>query len=252
MAYGLTGAPATFQNVTNTILQPLLRRGVLVFIDDILIYNKDLPTHVQLLQQVFQILQHHQLRIKRSKCKFAQPQLIYLGHEISGNGVRTDQKNIAAVAKWPTPLNVKEVRGFLGLAGYYRKFVRNFGIISRPLTDLLKKNVVFCWTALEDASFSALKAALIAAPVLALPDFSVPFEIETDASDRGIGAVLLQNKHPIAFLSKALGPRTSTLSAYEKEALAIIMAIDQWRAYLQPTEFVVHTDQKSLIHLEAQ
>jgi hypothetical protein len=123
-------------------------------------------------------------------------------------------------------------------------------VISRPLTDLLKKNTTFCWTDLEQAAFHALKQALISTPVLALPDFTLPFDIETDASDRGIGAVLIQNKHPLAFLSKALGPRTHTLSTYEKEALAILMAVDHWRAYLQPTEFVIHTDQKSLIHLE--
>jgi hypothetical protein len=225
---------------------------VLVFIDDILIYSKDLQSHLALLRQVFLILTQHQLKIKRSKCKFLQPQLVYLGHEISGAGVKTDQKNIVAVAKWPSPENLKQVRGFLGLAGYYRKFVRNFGIISRPLTDLLKKSSVFCWTALEEASFSALKQALVSAPVLALPDFSCTFEIETDASDHGIGVVLIQNKHPLAFLSKALGPRSSALSTYEKEALAIIMAVDHWRPYLQPAEFIVHTDQKSLIHLEEQ
>jgi hypothetical protein len=178
--------------------------------------------------------------------------LTYLGHEISGDGVRTDPKNIQAVRLWPTPSNLKEVRGFLGLAGYYRKFVRDFGIINRPLTDLLKKSSVFRWTELENASFTALKHALISAPVLALPDFSLTFEIETDASDRGIGAVLLQQKHPLAFLSKTLGPRTSMLSTYEKEALAILLAVDHWRAYLQPAEFIIHTDQKSLIHLEDQ
>jgi hypothetical protein len=143
MAYGLTGAPATFQGLMNTILQPLLRRGVLVFIDDILIYSPDISSHLSLLRQVFTLLTKHQLKIKRSKCKFCQPSLVYLGHEISADGVRTDTKNIAAVKKWPTPANVKEVRGFLGLAGYYWKFVHNFGVLSRPLIDLLKKSAVF-------------------------------------------------------------------------------------------------------------
>lgn len=147
---------------------------------------------------------------------------------------------------------MKEVRGFLGLAGYYRKFVRNFGVTSLPLTDLLKKQAVFRWTPLENEAFLSLKQSLISAPVLALLDFSCTFEIETDASDRGIGAVLMHNKHPLTFLSKALGPRTSMLSTYEKEELAILMAVDHWHAYLQPAEFIIHTDQKSLIHLEEQ
>jgi hypothetical protein len=226
MAYGLTSAPATFQGLMNTILQPLLRKGVLVFIDDILIYSSDLATHLQLLRQVFTILTQHQLKIKRSKCKFLQPKLIYLGHEISAAGVCTDAKNISAVEKWPLPTNVKEVHRFLGLAGYYRKFVRNFGILCRPLTDLLKKHAVFRWTELEQAAFVALKQELTTAPVLALPDFTKVFEIEIDALDHGIGAVLLHDKHPLSFLSKALGPQTSMLSTYEKEALAIIMAVD--------------------------
>ncbi|XP_073363591.1 uncharacterized protein [Aegilops tauschii subsp. strangulata] len=121
----------------------------------------------------FKLLDKHQLRVKKSKCTFARPSLLYLGHEISGDGVRIDNKNIATVEKWPTPSTVKVVRGFLGLAGYYRKFVKNFGIISCPLTDLLKKNTVFRWTSLEEAAFQELKKALITAPVLALPDFQV-------------------------------------------------------------------------------
>jgi hypothetical protein len=170
MAYGLTNAPSMFQGLMNTILQPLLRKGVLAFIDDILIYSRDLDTHLMLLHQVFQILAHHHLRVKRNKCKFLQPSLTYLGHEISGDGMRTDPKNIQAVQSWPTPSNLKEVWGFLGLVGYYRKFVHDFGIISWPLTDLLKKSSVFRWTELEDAAFEALKHALISAPVPALPD----------------------------------------------------------------------------------
>lgn len=178
-----------------------------MFIDDILIYSKTMAEHVLLLKSVFQLLAQHQLKVKRSKCTFASSQLTYLGHVISDAGVSTDPKNIAAVVRWAVPQNVKEVRRFLGLAGYYRKFVRHFGVISRPLTDLLKKHVVFVWTSEHQAAFDALKAALTSAPMLALPDFTQTFEIETDASDRGVGAVLMQGGHPLAFLSKSLGPR---------------------------------------------
>lgn len=252
MSYGLTGAPATFQGLMNTVLAPLLRKGVLVFIDDILIYSKDLTDHVLKLRQVFQILHVHQLKVKRSKCSFAQSTLTYLGHVISKDDVSTDPKNIQAVQQWAVPANVKEVRGFLGLAGYYRKFVRHFGVISRPLTDLLKKHVVFVWTSTHQTAFEALKAALISAPVLALPDFSKVFEIETDASDNRVGVVLMQAGHPLAFLSKALGPKNRGLSTYEKECMAILLAVDQWRSYLQFGEFIIRTDQRSLVHLRDQ
>lgn len=134
MAYGLTGAPATFQGVMNTIFEPFLRKGVLVFIDDILIYSRTLEDHIRLLRAVFSVLTEQQLKVKRSKCVFAQSSLTYLGHVISAQGVSTDARNIQSVLNWPVPSNVKEIRGFLGLAGYYRKFVRYFGLLSWPLS----------------------------------------------------------------------------------------------------------------------
>jgi hypothetical protein len=212
MPYGLTSAPATFQNAMNKIFAPLLRRCALVFIDDILIYTKTLQEHQEHLRAVFQLLTEHQLKVKRSKCTFVQPQLKYLGHIISASGVSTDPKSIEAVQTWPVPQSTKDVRKFLGLAGYYRKFVQNFGLISRILTDLLKKNELFIWTHAHQQSFDSLKQALLTAPVLALPNFEKPFVVETDASERGLGAVLMQDHHPIAYLSRALGPRLRGLS----------------------------------------
>lgn len=138
------------------------------------------------------------------------------------------------------------------MAGYYRKFVKNYGIISKPLTNLLRKNTPYVWTSAHEESFTALKNALVSAPVLTLPDFNKQFVIETDASDKGVGAVLQQDGHPIAFVSKALGPKKQGLSIYEKEYLAILMAVDQWRQYLIQGEFLILTDQKSLIHLDDQ
>lgn len=134
MAYGLTGAPATFQGVMNTIFEPFLRKGVLVFIDDILIYSRTLEDHIRLLRAVFSVLTEQKLKVKRSKCVFAQSSLTYLGHVISAQEVSTDARNIQSVLNWPVPSNVKEIRGFLGLAGYYRKFVRYFGLLSRSLS----------------------------------------------------------------------------------------------------------------------
>jgi hypothetical protein len=252
MAFGLTGAPGTFQFAMNSTLAPFLRKFVLVFFDDILIYSSSFVEHVSHIRLVLELLQRDQWKIKLSKCSFAQRQINYLGHTISEHGVGTDPQKIAAISEWPPPLNTKELRSFLGLAGYYRKFVRNFGITSKPLTELLKKNSLFIWTSEHEHSFAALKKALTHSPVLALPNFSKPFYIETDASVLEIGAVLMQEGHPLAFISKALGPKSLGLSTYEKEYMAILLAIQQWRPYLQHGEFAIHTDQRSLSMLSEQ
>ncbi|CAO2169428.1 unnamed protein product [Urochloa humidicola] len=246
MAFGLTGAPGTFQEAMNTTLAPYLRKFVLVFFDDILIYSASYEDHLLHIKLVFELLLKDHWKIKLSKCAFAQRQINYLGHTISEKGVGTDPAKVAAISQWPIPSSAKELRSFLGLAGYYRKFVRGFGLLSKPLTYLLKKNSLFVWTTQHDNSFQALKQALCSAPVLALPNFSKPFAIETDACGTGLGAVLLQEGHPLAYISKALGPKSQGLSTYEKEYLAILMAVQQWRSYLQHSEFIIYTDQKSL------
>ncbi|XBJ14402.1 hypothetical protein VPH35_006448 [Triticum aestivum] len=192
MPYGLAFAPGTFQTGVNIVLGPLVRHGVLVFMDDILVHTATYQEHPQLLRQVLQRLRDHDLVAKRSKCSFVQQHINYLGHHISDQGVSTLTEHVQSVQKWKQPTTVKQLRGFLGLAGYYRKFVRNFGVLSRPLNDLLKKNAVFVWTPTTQAAFQALKQALISAPVLALPDFSKQFVVETDASATVIGAVLMQ------------------------------------------------------------
>lgn len=175
-----------------------------------------------------------------------------MGHIIGANGVATDPQKVQDILNWEIPTNVKKLRGFLGLAGYYRKFVQGFGLKSKPLTNLLRKGVPFVWSTEADSAFQALKTSLASAPVLALPNFQKTFVVETDASDYGIGAVLSQEKHPIAYISKALGPRTRGLSTYEKECLAMIMAVDHWRSYLQHAEFIILTDHHSLMHLSDQ
>lgn len=203
----LTNAPATFQSIMNQIFAHLLRKGVLIFMDDILVYFKSLTEHLELLTQVFDILREHKFFVKLSKCSFAQKEVEYLGHTILALGVATEEDKIKADKSWPSLRNLKDLRGFLCLTGYYRRFIRHYSLINRPLSDMLKKGVSFLWTTAAETTFQQLKDALIQAPVLALPDFTKPFVLETDASEVGFGAVLMQENHPIAYLSKLFARR---------------------------------------------
>lgn len=220
--------------------------------DDILIYSRSLEDNIHHIELVLQLLQQHQLCAKLSKCSFPQNKLEYLGHIISAEGVATDPEKTRVMQDWPLPSNVTELRGFLGLTGYYRKFVKHYGILAKPLTMLLQKNAKFVWTPQAQSAFVALKEAMCSTPVLALPDFAKPFVIETDACATGIGVVLSQEGHPVAFYSKALGIVNQRLSIYEKEFLAIMMAVDRWRSYLLRGPFVIKTDHKALCHLDDQ
>jgi hypothetical protein len=251
MPFGLTNAPATFQNLMNTIFKDHLRKWILVFFDDILVYSKSLSEHLVHLKITLQILQQHSLFVKLPKCSFATAQVEYLGHIISGAGVATKPQNITAIVNWPMPKSVSKLRGFLGLTGYYRRFVKDYGRICRPLHDLLKKNS-FHWAAEHTTAFNNLKNILTTCPVLALPDFSKPFVLETDACGSGIGAVLMQSSRPIAYLSKCLGPKAAAQSVYEKEALAILEALKKWRHYLLGNRLIIKTDQQSLRFMTTQ
>lgn len=245
MPFGLTNAPSTFQAVMNNIFRPYLRKFILVFFDDILIYSKTWAEHLHHLELVLQLLSDHQLCAKLSKCVFGQEEVEYLGHIVAHHGVRVDPTKIDAMKTWPHPKTLKSLRGFLGLTGYYRKFVKDYGKIAAPLTALLKKDA-FSWTPVAETAFEQLKQAMCSTPVLAMPDFSKPFTIESDACGNGLGAVLLQDDHPIAFTSKALSGKNLALSTYEKEMMAILHAVQKWRPYLLGSHFCIRTDHQSL------
>ena len=176
-------------------------------------------------------------------------QVAYLGHVISQQGVAVDQAKVADMASWPIPQNIKALRGFLGLTGYYRKFVKDYGTIARPLTDLLQKDN-FHWNKEATEAFRALKEAMASTPVLRLPDFSKEFTIESDACNSGI--VLTQEGQPLAYFSKALGARGQAMSTYEKELMAVVAAVKKWSAYLMDKHFTIKTDHWSLKYLTEQ
>ncbi|KAJ1704458.1 hypothetical protein LUZ63_004237 [Rhynchospora breviuscula] len=198
----------------------------------------------------FQALMN-ELFVKSSKCTFAISEIAFLGHIISAVGVAADQSKLSAVSAWPPPNNQRQLRSFLGLAGYYRRFVRHYASIAASLTDLLTKDG-FHWSQKEQEAFEQLKMALMTVPVLSLPYFNCPFIVETDASEVGIGAVLSQDKHPIAFYSKKLSPLMQGKSTYIREMFVIQSAVMKWRQYLLGRHFIIRTDHRSLHHMLQQ
>jgi hypothetical protein len=251
MPFGLCNALSTFQAIMNSIFQPHLQKFILVFFDDILVYSPTWDMHLMHVRQTFEILQQHQFFVKASKCAFGQQELEYLGHIITNHGVKVDENKISAMVAWPRPTNISELRGFLGLTGYYRKFVKNYSIVARALNNLLKKGQ-FGWNEEVETAFLTLKQAMTTTPTLAMPNFKDVLTVEVDASGDGIGAILTQQGKPIAFMSKALGVAKKSWSTYPKEMLAILEAIRLWRPYLLGRKFYIQTDQRSLNFLLEQ
>ncbi|KAF8112798.1 hypothetical protein N665_0061s0007 [Sinapis alba] len=208
--------------------------------------------HVDHLRQVLDVLRRESLYANYKKCSFGTDNLVFLGFVVTSQGIQVDEKKVKAIKEWPTPKTIGEVRSFHGLAGFYRRFVRDFSTIAAPLTEVIKKSVGFTWGQAQEDAFQLLKERLTSAPLLVLPNFLKTFEIECDASGVGIGAVLMQEKRPKAYFSEKLGGATLNYPTYDKELYALVRALQVWQHYLWPKEFVIHTDHESLKHLKGQ
>jgi hypothetical protein len=232
LPFGLTNAPGVFMSLMNGVFREYLDKFVQVFIDDILIYSRTMEEHDEHLRLVLQCLREHKLYGKLSKCSFYQSRIHYLGHVISGEGIAVDPAKVEAIMEWPAPTNVTEVRSFMGLAGYYRRFVEGFSKIANPITELQKKNKKFVWTEKCAEAFRRLKELLTTTPILKVPDMDVDFLVCTDASKEGLGGVLMQDGRVIAYISRKLRRHEENYATHDLELLAIVYALKVWRHYL--------------------
>src|SRR6266498_3819471 len=255
MLFGLTNAPATFQRLMNYVLHDYLNDFVVVYLDDILICSDTFKEHLAHLRKVFIKLQEANLVIKLKKCKFGQRKIKFLGHTIRIDELRIDPENIEKIINYPIPTDVTGVRKFMGLCNYYRKFVKDLSKFSKPLRCLLKKNVKFLWGPKEQETFEKLKKILTEASVLLFPNFDKPFVLGTDASLKGLEAVLEQedengNLRPVAYASRSLIPAEKNYHTTDLECLAIIWSVKHFHKYLINKPFKIFTDHSALKSLQ--
>ena len=255
MQFGLTNAPATFQHMMNDIFKDLIGIYVIIYLDDILIFDEDPGKHAEHVREVLQRLRRHDLFCKPEKCEFNRTEVEYLGMVISEGQVRMDPAKVEAVKAWPDPVKLKDVQAFLGFANFYRRFIADFSRIVHPLTKLMKKGAKWEWGAEQAASFAELKRLFTESPVLAMPDLGKQFVLECDASDFASGAILSQlgedgKMHPVAYYSKSLNDAERNYEIYDKELLAIIRALGEWRHYLEGGPFPIDivSDHKNLLY----
>lgn len=254
MPFGLKNAPATFQSTMNNILRPYLDKFVVVYIDDILIFSESREEHELHLKKVFEALMTAGLKCKPTKCEFFKDKLEFMGHTISGDGIAVDPHKVEAIARWKQPTNKSEMRSFLGLAGYYRRFIRDYSTVAEPLSHLTK-NIEYVWTDRQTVAFEELKKRMTNTPILKPADPTKKYVVHTDASDVGLGAVLEQDTngvlHPISFWSYTLTATERNYTTYEKELMAVHRALQHWRHYLVGSAFDVSvlTDHQALLAL---
>src|SRR5688572_26991763 len=252
MSFGLTNAPAVFMDLMNRVFKPYIDMFVVVFIDDSLIYSKGEKEHMGHLRLVLQKLREKQLFAKFSKCEFWLKEVAFLGHVVSGEGIKVDPRKTDAVKNWPRPLSPSDIKSFLGLAGYYRRFVEGFFSIASPMTRLTQKKVKFAWTDACEKSFQILKDRLTTAPILTLPDGVEGFVVYCDASRIGLGCVLMQKGKVIAYASRQLKIHERNYPTHDLELAAVVFALKIWRHYLYGVHVDVYTDHKSLQYVFTQ
>lgn len=259
MPFGLTNAPAVFQNLVNDVLRDMLNKFLFVYLDDILIFSRDLQEHIQHVRMVLQRLLENKLFVKAEKCQFHESSVNFLGFVIEQGQIKADPAKVKAVAEWPKPETRKQLQRFLGFSNFYRRFIKDYSRKAAPLTRLTSTAVPFKWSGEADTAFSVLKSLFISAPVLSHPDPSRQFVVEVDASDSGLGAVLSQRcpkdqkLHPCAFYSRRLTPAEINYDIGNRELLAVVSALREWRHWLEGAEypFIVWTDHKNLSYLRS-
>jgi transposase InsO family protein len=251
MPFGLCNAPSTFQRCMDVMLTGLNWKCCLVYIDDILVFSNSLEEHIEHLSQIFERLRKHNYSIKLSKCWFGNEETTYLGHLINQHGVQPHPNKVEAIVKFKTPSSLTDVRSFMGLVNYYHRFVNNLGTIAAPLYGLMKKNVTFYWSEACEKAFQQIKSILVTSPILRYPDFTKEFILCCDASDVGVASILSQiddnnNEYVVAYASRSLSSEEVRYTTTEKECLAVIFGIKQFRTYLYGKHFTVYTDHSSL------
>ncbi|GJS40242.1 putative reverse transcriptase domain-containing protein [Tanacetum coccineum] len=249
MPFGLTNAPAVFMDLMNRVCKPYLDKFIIVFIDDILIYSKNKQEHEEHLKMILELLKKEELYAKFSKCEFWIPKVQFLGHVIDSEGIHVDPAKIESIKDWTSPKSPTEIRQFLGLAGYYQRFIEGFSKIAKPMTKLTQKKVKFEWGDKQEAAFQLLKQKLCSAPILALPEGSEDFIVYCDASIKGLGAVLMQREKVISYASRQLKIHEKNYTTHDLELGAVVFALKIWRHYLYGTKCTVFTDHKSLQHI---
>ena len=252
MPFGLKNAPTAFMGLMNRVFRSYVDQFVIVFIDDILVYSKDRKSHDTHLRVVLETLKKEQLYAKLSKCEFWLNEVSFLGHIVSKEGIRVDPKKIEVVVEWKPPRNVIEVRSFLGLAGYYRRFVKGFSMTAALMTRLLQKNVKYEWSEKCQRSFDELKPFLTEAPILTQPTYSREYVIFSDASLNGLGCVLMQEGKVVAYASRQLKPHEKNYPTHDLELAAIVFTLKIWRHYLYGEKCFIYTYHKSLKYLPSQ